>query len=153
MPANIGAGIGGGEADNYHKEIGQFVRDFPSLLVTLWKRPKGGGKMQDIKRGVLSYDVSALDLHSDLGAAKQETALQPLDSSESPPPHKFDYDLTVIGGGPAGVKAAKQAHEMGKRVALVHGCDRCCTDHTALDETHWCTHTEYSALCTIKLAL
>ena len=74
MPANIGARIGGGEADNYQKEIGQFVRDFPSLLVTLWKRPKGGGKMQDIKRGVLSYDVSALDLQCDLGAAKQETA-------------------------------------------------------------------------------
>jgi len=32
---------------------------------------------------------------------------------------RFDYDLVVIGGGPAGIVAAKTAQGMGKRVAMV----------------------------------
>ena len=113
MPANIGAEIGGGEADGYQREIWQFIRDFPSLLVTLWKRPKkGGGKNQSDKTGVLLYCV--------LGAIKLETAVQPLNSSVSTPPRKFlgSADTAFFGGGlglanceihehPRGVIAAK----------------------------------------------
>jgi len=36
------------------------------------------------------------------------------------PRHDFDYDLIVIGSGPAGQKAAKSASKIGANVAMVH---------------------------------
>lgn len=33
--------------------------------------------------------------------------------------HKFDYDLLVLGGGPAGYVAAIRASQLGLRVGLV----------------------------------
>ena len=36
----------------------------------------------------------------------------------------FDYDLVVIGGGSAGLTAARFANRLGKRVALVESAGR-----------------------------
>jgi NAD(P) transhydrogenase len=40
-------------------------------------------------------------------------------STAAPPEHEYDYDLIVIGSGPAGQRAAFQATKIGKRVAVI----------------------------------
>jgi ribulose 1,5-bisphosphate synthetase/thiazole synthase len=53
----------------------------------------------------------------DMPEAKHLSSLQ--SSRDRPIGGKMDFDLIIVGGGTAGLNAAKAAHKLGARIAIV----------------------------------
>ena len=101
VSSRIGAGVNKGSVEIYQKHMINFAPQFPDIGVSIWERERNTVNPKN-------------------KLAREESKQINIDQE-----HEHEYDLCVVGGGPAGWRAAVQAATlMQKRVCIVDGCHK-----------------------------